>query len=167
MSKTKSSRSEWGYELYVLLQNFANERQLDTVQMLGFLTSSICGTLAMNGYENEFVKETFDKIYNNYVEKKKRFDNKLDYLFFKELRSRMSRFNDREIGDCLQSRDFWEVLIKHVGLENDPKIKEIMNRKPEPNAKPQSRKDFFIELEKIFEDAMPEIINAVKEMKRN
>lgn len=164
-NQQKTDSEDWGYDLHVLLHGFAKEKRLDTAEMLGYLTATISGTFAMNGYGEVFVKKTLDRMFDEYLRKKKELDEKPDYLFSEALRSRLHKFGDMPIDEMLQSQDFWHELVKHAGCENDPKMIEIMNRKPDVNATPQSRDEFMAGLEKIMEDAMPELLKAFEEMK--
>lgn len=60
------------FELHCLIEQWGNSKGFTTAQMLGYLSATMIGTLDMWGYSEEFVKNTFDKMF---MEFKKRRSN--------------------------------------------------------------------------------------------
>jgi hypothetical protein len=57
-------------ELHSLIENFAHSKGLSASWLLSFLTSTLIGTMEMRGYSDEFARETFDKMYDEFKKKR-------------------------------------------------------------------------------------------------
>jgi hypothetical protein len=44
-----------------------------------------------------------------------------DFLFSKELRERMAKFGDMDVGEAIQSPAFFEALLDHAGMDQKQK----------------------------------------------
>lgn len=71
MKTKKQKEFDWVKDLANLIQDFTDKHDVDNLEMLSFLATTMCGTMAMMRFTEEFAKETFDKLFRYYLEKKK------------------------------------------------------------------------------------------------
>lgn len=160
----KEKEVDWVIDLTQIIQDFSQKNNVRTSQMLGYLGITLCGTMAMQDYTDEFAKETFNRLFEMYLKKKKEFnDDTKQYLFSNELRKRMSKFGEAPIEECLRSKEFWTELALYGGMSRE-KIEEIMNTKNEKkeNLNKMTEEEFHDYLEKMIEDSLPDIIKSME-----
>lgn len=167
MKNKKTEHCNWTGKLHTILQDFANEHNVTSTQMISFLNTVICGTMATQNYSEEFAKKTFERMFDYYLKKKKEFDESpKEYIFSSELRKRMSKFGSMPVEEALQCKSFWEELALYGGMSKE-KIDEIMKgdgttSEEKEKFNKMTSQEFNEYLEKMIEDALPNIIKAME-----
>lgn len=66
-------------ELHMLMESWAHRHGYGTKELLAFMSASMVGTMAIIGYDQEFVDATFDRMKRNFAKKLEEFQ-KLDEI---------------------------------------------------------------------------------------
>jgi len=58
-------------DLHKIISEFCLSHDISQSRILGFLTATLVGTMAQADYTDEFGKRTFERMYTQFLEKKK------------------------------------------------------------------------------------------------
>lgn len=66
---------KWHERLYKLIIQFTEENEIKNNQLLTFLIVTVYSTLALSDVSDEFAKEIFDKMFEDFKKKKEELNN--------------------------------------------------------------------------------------------